>query len=137
MSGTGVEKQIELEENVGNVAAASDLQQALGNLITNAIEAMTQGGVLRVRLTRADAATARIEIADSGPGMDESTLQRLGEPLFTTKPDGTGLGFSTASAIIRRLGGDLCVESSPRHGNNRHNDASDPRLRHDGCAVNR
>jgi two-component system cell cycle sensor histidine kinase/response regulator CckA len=116
MSGTGVEKQIELEENVGNVAAASDLQQALGNLITNAIEAMTQGGVLRVRLTRADAATARIEIADSGPGMDESTLQRLGEPLFTTKPDGTGLGFSTASAIIRRLGGDLCVESSPGTG---------------------
>ena len=112
-----IEKTVEADEDAGTVmAAAADLQQVLGNLITNAREAMPHGGRLRVRLTRADAANARIEITDTGPGMDETARQRLGEAFFTTKPEGTGLGFSTARTIVRRLGGDILVRSAPGAG---------------------
>ena len=74
------------------------VRQAVLNLVVNAVQAMPRGGTLTVR-TRVDGPFARLEIADSGPGVAAELRQKVFEPFFTTKPTGTGLGL----AVVRRI----------------------------------
>jgi PAS domain S-box-containing protein len=108
----------------------SQFEQAVVNLITNACDAMPNGGVLHVRTSSVvldDAyahdhddvragAHALVEMIDNGSGMDEDTKSRIFEPFFTTKPSGSGLGLATVYGIVRQCGGHLRVESSPGQG---------------------
>lgn len=93
------------------------LNQALMNLIANAIDAVKGNGTIVV-MTSADSGVFRISVADSGPGVPEDLRQRVLEPFFTTKPvgEGTGLGLSIAYSIAKRHGGDLTVERAPVGG---------------------
>ncbi len=108
----------------------AQLEQAILNLVTNAREAMPDGGSLEVRTALAhldrDYADLHpevvpgphvlLQITDSGEGMGEATLARAFEPFFTTKATGTGLGLSTVYGIVRRCGGHVRFDSAPGAG---------------------
>lgn len=93
-----------------------ELRQALLNLITNAIDAMPGGGVLRF-VARAEGDRVVIAVQDTGTGMAPEIQERAVEPFFTTKgARGTGLGLAEVFGIARRHGGSLELESWPDVG---------------------
>jgi signal transduction histidine kinase len=91
------------------------LEEALVNLVTNAIEATAPGGEVVVDV-HAHARGAEIAVRDTGRGMPAEILRRLGTPYFTTREDGTGLGVVHARAVIALHGGSLRYESEPGKG---------------------
>ena len=95
---------------------AVELREMMTNLILNAVDAMPQGGRLRLSSSAGDTEVeARIE--DTGVGMTEEVRQKLFDPFFTTKgPQGTGLGLSITYGIVTRHGGRIVVESEPGRG---------------------
>jgi signal transduction histidine kinase len=99
-----------------------DLRQALSSIITNAIDAMPNGGRLLVRSREAtDWRTGRrglaLTIADTGTGMDSATSQRCFEPFFTTKDiGGLGLGLWIGQEIMARHQGALALRTRAGHG---------------------
>lgn len=98
------------------VANRAELRDALLAVIHNAIEAMPQGGLLRLQLGAADG-TVTILIEDSGIGMDAETLANCQRPFFTTKgAAGTGMGLASVRHAVERHGGSLNVASDPGHG---------------------
>src|SRR6266566_5304856 len=101
-------------------ADASDLQQMILNLLINAEQALVtiDGARTIVVRTRADDSEARLEIADSGPGIPTEIRSKIFDPFFTTKPEGvgTGLGLSICYGIAREHGGRIWVESEPGQG---------------------
>jgi PAS domain S-box-containing protein len=92
------------------------LRQVWLNLINNALDAMPDGGTLSVRWRAAEDGRAVVEIEDEGVGMSPDVLPRVGEPFFTTKQGGTGLGVAMAQRIVERHGGTLSFESAPGRG---------------------
>jgi signal transduction histidine kinase len=91
---------------------AQQIEQVLINLITNAVQAMPNGGTLRVSLGVAEGAVA-IALQDTGTGIPKQIQGRIFDPFFTTKPEGegTGLGLSVSFGIISNHGGKIEVES--------------------------
>ncbi|MBI3780570.1 MAG: PAS domain S-box protein [candidate division NC10 bacterium] len=122
-----IEKQLEKERIILERHLTPDLPKVMGNgwqleevllnLVTNAREAMTAGGRLRVgsRL-RTDGTGVQILIADTGEGMPDELVQRIFDPFFTTKENGTGLGLSISYGIVKEHGGTLEVESEVGKG---------------------
>jgi signal transduction histidine kinase len=103
-------------EGVAAVRADRDqLRQVLLNLVTNAYDAMPDGGLLVLEVG-ADPDGVRITVADTGSGIDDETIPRLFEPFFTTKAKGIGLGLSVAHRIVDAHGGSLAVKSQPGAG---------------------
>ena len=113
------------------IGDATQLHQVAMNLCSNAIQAMSTGGTLRVALDAAELSAqalslgtlesggyVRLIVADSGSGMDENILARIFEPFFTTKAvgKGTGLGLSLVHTIITESGGAIDVQSAPQRG---------------------
>ncbi|HYS44703.1 MAG TPA: ATP-binding protein, partial [Geobacteraceae bacterium] len=91
------------------------IKQALLNLVKNALEAMPNGGRIRIA-TEAGEETATITIIDNGPGIEACDLPLIFEPFFTRKGAGTGLGLSITQRIIEEHHGRLAVESEMGHG---------------------
>jgi PAS domain S-box-containing protein len=91
------------------------LEQALTNLVLNAVEAMPAGGTLTVALD-ADDTWLSIAISDTGPGILPEAERRLFEPFFTTKVRGTGLGLAVARRVIEEHGGTIELVSEPGRG---------------------
>jgi signal transduction histidine kinase len=91
------------------------LGRALGNLVANALEAMPDGGVLRVT-TRVAPEGVAVDVADTGSGIREEDQARLLTPYFTTKPGGTGLGLAIVQGIVSDHGGRLDFSSPPGAG---------------------
>ncbi len=93
----------------------NQLRSALLNLLRNAREAMGDGGhiVMRVR-TLGDWAT--LAVVDDGPGVPEEIRERLFEPFFSTKPQGTGLGLAMVRKIIEAQDGRVRIDSTPGRG---------------------
>lgn len=91
------------------------IEKVLVNLMQNAVEAMRDAGVepklitIAVR-TASDTRMAHVTVRDSGPGLDEQTLQRIFDPFFTTKVSGLGMGLPISRAIVEAHGGRLWVE---------------------------
>ena len=95
------------------------LEEALVNILRNAVEAMKEGGTLRVRSHRVDdpAPFAILEITDDGPGMTPEFVERdLFTPFRSTKERGLGLGMFSCRETVELHGGRIVVESSPGHG---------------------
>ena len=96
------------------------LVQALVNLLTNAIQAIPAhaAGVITVSATPRDEGRVELVVEDDGAGMSAEVRARVFEPFFTTKAagGGTGLGLSVTLGIIRSLGGDVTIDSTPGHG---------------------
>lgn len=100
---------------------ADQIQQALLAILINAVEAMPEGGELRVAThleQKEEERHAQIEITDTGVGIPEEVIDRLFEPFFTTKQDkkGVGLGLSVVYGIIRRHNGNIDVQSEVDRG---------------------
>lgn len=94
------------------------LGQVLLNLVTNAADAMPDGGRIRLRAGRSRESEAFIEVADSGVGIPDEVRARIFEPFFTTKEagHGTGLGLAVVDSIVAANGGRVSVESVPGSG---------------------
>jgi signal transduction histidine kinase len=95
------------------------LQQVLLNLFMNSIQAMEDGGELKVVLDRSEGLDeARIDVIDSGPGIPEDIKEQIFDPFFTTKKNGigTGLGLSVSYSIVAKNGGRMTVSSEPGEG---------------------
>jgi len=91
-------------------ADGDKLHQVFLNVILNAIQAMTDGGKIIMRCHESDD-NLIIEISDNGPGIRRPDLERIFDPFFSTKSQGTGLGLATARAIIAEHKGTINVES--------------------------
>ncbi|HMU85682.1 MAG TPA: PAS domain-containing protein, partial [Leptospiraceae bacterium] len=127
-----IEISVQLSENLPSVMGnATQIQQALMNLCTNARDAMPDGGNLTISAKIADPSIIAaefpkahfsdfllIEVKDTGVGMDTETKRRIFEPFFTTKGPGrgTGLGLSVAYSILKEHRGLFVVDSEPGQG---------------------
>ena len=108
----------------------TELQQCLLNLCLNAIQAMPDGGQMRVETSCTTLPKdfflpseqphagnyLRISVIDNGPGMERAVLERLFEPFFTTKKTGTGLGLMSCKRIVGNHGGVMRVDSASGRG---------------------
>ncbi|OLE51238.1 MAG: hypothetical protein AUG51_23685 [Acidobacteria bacterium 13_1_20CM_3_53_8] len=103
------------EEPVMTDADAEQLKQVFWNLARNALQAMPEGGALRVELERAPSGRSRIVFTDTGRGMSPVQVERLFEP-FSSTTGGTGLGLSIVYQIVREHGGTINVRSREGQG---------------------
>lgn len=114
--------ELELEESPLLVEVdPAQIQQILLNLAINARDAMPESGRIALRAGRVERQgqpRARLEVSDTGHGMDEETRRRAFEPFFSTKEvgRGTGLGLASVYGIVARLGGAIDLESEPGAG---------------------
>ena len=100
-----------------SVAADRDqLRQVMLNLVTNAYDAMPEGGALTVDAGPDGPGRVRIQVADTGAGMDSDTRAKVFEPFFTTKARGVGLGLAVSARIVGAHDGTIQIESSPGSG---------------------
>ncbi len=99
---------------------ADRMKEALANLIINGCEAMETGGWISITETReyhqGMGDVAVITVSDSGPGIPETILDKVTTPFFTTKEEGSGLGLSIVSRIVREHHGKFVVSSNPDQG---------------------
>jgi PAS domain S-box-containing protein len=108
------------------------LERVIVNLISNALEAMTDGGTLSISIVpvgSAENGMIELKVADTGPGIPSDKINRIFDPFFTTKKDGTGLGLAISRRIITAHKGTIQVESFPDAGTvfTIHLPAADPR----------
>jgi PAS domain S-box-containing protein len=114
-------KQIRIVMELGKLPPvtcnAARINQVVMNLLTNAIDACDEAGVVTVR-TRPEDGGVRVEVSDTGCGIDPAVRDRIFDPFFTTKPvgQGTGLGLSISYGIVKDHGGSIEVESEPGRG---------------------
>ena len=127
--GVSIQVKSELVPNPPDlICNASELREALTNVLFNAVDALPQGGVITL-VTRSIAKSSlhdgdssdrelQIEVRDNGLGMDEKVRQHCLEPFFTTKhmTGGTGLGLAMVYGMVKRHDGSIDIESSPNRG---------------------
>ena len=108
--------RMELQPDLPIIAADSELlHRALSNLVLNAMDAMPQGGTLRIR-TRALDHGGEIQVSDTGVGLTQEERDRLFTPYYTSKAHGTGLGLAIVQSVISDHDGQITVESIPGKG---------------------
>ncbi len=96
---------------------AVQIGQVVFNLLTNAVQAMGEkGGALSVQGRRCGSDTVELLVTDSGPGIAPELIERIFEPLFTTKARGIGLGLAVSRALAQANGGDITAASDPGRG---------------------
>lgn len=114
----GVQLELALDENMLKIVAdGNQLQQVITILVVNAVQAMPEGGILRIN-THREEQRVRLTVSDTGIGIPQQNLARIFDPFFTTKEidQGTGLGLAVAHGIISGHQGKITVKSVPGHG---------------------
>jgi signal transduction histidine kinase len=96
-------------------ADRGELRRVLINLVSNALEAMPDGGTL-VFLVRPDTGRVRIEVTDTGHGISEDVREHLFEPYFTTRSHGTGLGLAICRRLVEEMNGEIALEAVEKGG---------------------
>jgi signal transduction histidine kinase len=91
------------------------LQQVLVNLVKNAMQAMTTGGILNLQ-TGETSDSVWISVTDTGGGIPQEQINRIFEPFYTTKKKGTGLGLMIVQRIVRAHNGRIELESNVGRG---------------------
>jgi len=94
------------------ICDAYKLEIAFSNIVNNAVQAINGDGEISFRVTDKED-EAIIEIEDSGPGIPETAIKKVFEPLFTTKHVGTGLGLASSRSILEKHGGTISVNNNP------------------------
>ena len=113
---SNVDVRLESEGDLPPVHGVADrLQQAILNLVLNAIQAMPGGGVVSVRTSTSDG-IVRVTVSDTGPGVPEDLVEHLFHTRVTTKPGGTGLGLPLVRMIVEAHGGSVWVRSKAGEG---------------------
>ena len=116
--GRGIEMSVNVAPALPAVGADRvPLEQALLNLVSNAVDAMPEGGRLRLA-ARPDGGGVALVVTDSGSGIPPEDMSRVFDPLFTTKPPGkgTGLGLPILREVVEAHGGTVRLESRPGEG---------------------
>ncbi len=114
--GVRIDVVTDLEEGPAVLGSATELREAVTNVILNAIDAMPQGGRLGLATRRRDGGV-EVTVSDSGEGMSEETRRRIFEPFFSTRtPTRSGLGLSVVYGIVTRHRGRIEVISEVRQG---------------------
>jgi signal transduction histidine kinase len=113
----GVELQLDVPSELPEVQVDPlQLEQALLEIVSNAIDAMPHGGRLRISASvngsQADGAAVTLEVQDTGPGIPAQVLPSICEPFFTTRPEGTGLGLAISKRYVEQNGGALDISSN-------------------------
>ena len=105
------------DSNLRAVSVDPDqVKEAIVNLLINAREAMPEGGMVTVTTRASEPGFVELEVADTGPGIPATHLERIFEPFFTTKDYGTGLGLTNVKRLIEDNGGSLVVQSEVGKG---------------------
>jgi two-component system, NtrC family, sensor kinase len=116
---SNIDLEINIPEDIRADLDSQRIQQVLINLIQNGLQAMADGGSLKISAEQpADESHFCFRIADSGVGIEKDTLGKIFDPFFTTKTDGrgSGLGLSISHGIIEQHKGHILVESRPGEG---------------------
>lgn len=92
-------------------AGSAELEQVLNTILSNAVEAMKTGGVLRIGWRAAPGGRIAIAVSDTGPGLSEEQIQKLFVPFQTSKSSGLGVGLALGRRIAERLGGTLDLKN--------------------------
>ena len=112
-----IQLQIAIAPRVGPFLADSDqIQQMLVNLVTNAADAMPEGGTITLRARLDQRGRTVLSIEDTGAGMDSEAMERALRPRQSSKPGGMGLGLTIVRGIVRQHGGRMRVSSAPGRG---------------------
>ncbi|MFB5190584.1 PAS domain S-box protein [Alicyclobacillus fastidiosus] len=120
-----------VRRRVNVLAVGTQIKQVFINIVKNAIEAMPDGGHVHL-LVNVEGEMVSIRIQDEGVGIDEERIKHLGEPFYTTREKGSGLGLMVSYKIVRDHGGDIDITSSTHRGT-----AVEIRLPVDGADENR
>jgi len=106
--------KINLPEN--NVVIQGDkikLEALFSNLIINAVQKLEKNGIITIRISEKEKNTVQIEIEDNGKSIPDENLEKIFEPLFTTKQTGTGLGLASCKKIVEQHGGSISAKNNP------------------------
>ncbi len=114
---SGIKLAVSADASAWTPLGSTDLLRVVSNLVINARDAIVQTGTIGVSVT-ATPTHVHVDVKDDGHGMDAETCARVFEPFFTTKPvgRGTGLGLTTARALVERAGGSITIDSAPAKG---------------------
>jgi two-component system sensor histidine kinase PilS (NtrC family) len=128
-----VKIEVVLGEELTALVDPTQIRQILWNLVLNAVQAMPEGGCIRISVAevaeepqegaaegrneaKGGAGFVEVTVADTGVGIAPEVLERIFDPFFTTRPDGSGLGLATVHRIVEANDGNLRVESSVGEG---------------------
>ena len=120
--GDGIAVQLRLASDLGNARINPvHFQQVLLNLCFNARDAMPKGGELTLRTfnhtgEQDGGGRTALEVSDTGVGIAATLQEKIFQPFYTTKREGTGLGLATARGLVDEAGGELMVRSAPGRG---------------------
>jgi signal transduction histidine kinase len=119
--GDGPERRVDVEKDFRplpeTMADPMQIQQVCLNLFLNALDAMPEGGTLRVgTCVENDPARIRIDVSDTGGGVEPELRAKIFEPFFTTKGKGTGLGLAISRQLVELHGGTIDLGDAPRGG---------------------
>jgi len=115
IAGIDIPKEVKIKLNSQKIIVNCDsrkIEAVFINIITNASQAMNGKGEIKIKVVEDDE-DALIKFEDSGPGMPKSVMQKIFDPLYTTKDTGTGLGLSICKNIVEQHGGNIEVSSPP------------------------
>jgi PAS domain S-box-containing protein len=128
LSGSNVKVELDLQPGLWNAELdENQVAQAFDNILINAKQAMPQGGPLRIVGRNVDAEQGpalelppgryvKLSFADRGPGISPAIVERIFDPFFSTKAEGSGIGLTAAYAILKKHDGHIEVESRPGDG---------------------
>jgi signal transduction histidine kinase len=112
----GITLQLEGVESLGQVVFhASTLRRVVFNLVQNALDATPNGGTVSLA-GQGTATQVQLQVRDMGSGIPAERLEHIFEPLYTTKPGGTGLGLYIVQEIVTAHGGQITVQSMEGQG---------------------
>jgi signal transduction histidine kinase len=107
-----VDIEWKIQEGLRLKSDRGQLQQVFLNIINNALEAVEDGGHIAIAAQKLDSGSLAVIVEDNGVGISKENLRRIYEPFYTTRPgDSSGLGLSVTQGIVKKLGGDIRVES--------------------------
>lgn len=118
LSATPHPEHVQIDLEVAPCSLVGDrgqLAEVLTNLVTNAYQAMPDGGTVRLGVYCTNG-TATFTVEDTGHGIQDATMQRVFEPFFTTKESGTGLGLAIVQRLVQAHGGDISLENAATGG---------------------
>ncbi len=112
----GIAVELRVSDGIPIIEADEQgLRQAILNLLINAVQSMSDGGIVTISI-RGDDGRVSVVVEDQGPGLSPEALEHAFDPFYTTKEEGTGLGLSIAFQIVNQQGGDLRVENRDEGG---------------------
>ncbi|HYK73029.1 MAG TPA: ATP-binding protein, partial [Pseudoneobacillus sp.] len=112
---SGVDFHVQIQEDLKIMGDMNEFKQLIINLVKNGIEAMPEGGMLEIKSYEVHGETI-IKIKDGGIGISQQQLKLLGQPYYSTKTKGTGLGLLISLDILKRMNGKLKIDSKVGKG---------------------